>query len=96
MAGSSGNDGEQRYAPGYEAWIRDLFRIRNAERFARHLLVHLRPGMRVLDGSCGPGTIKMGLASRVAPGDVLGIDCDGKQVAAATTTAQQAGVPNVI
>ena len=95
MAGSSGSDGEQRYAPGYEPGITDLFRFRNAERFSRHLLVHLRPGMRVLDGGCGPGTITVGLASHVAPGDVLGIDRDVKQIAAATTAAQQAGVRNV-
>ena len=95
MTALSGSDGGQRYAPGYEPGITDLFRFRNAERFSRHLLVHLRPGMRVLDGGCGPGTITMGLASRVVPGDVLGIDRDVKQVAAATTTAQQAGVLNL-
>jgi SAM-dependent methyltransferase len=51
--------------------------------------------MRVVDGGCGPGTITVGLASRVAPGDVLGIDRDEKQVSAAVATAQQADVPNV-
>jgi len=95
MTTSSDTGKEQQYAPGYEEGITDLFRFRNAERFSRHLLVHLRPGMRVLDGGCGPGTITVGLASRVAPGDVLGIDRDEKQVAAATTMAQQAGVLNV-
>src|SRR5512139_144908 len=92
---SSGSGGEQGYAPGYEPGITDLFRFRSAERFARHLLPHLRPGMRVLDCGCGPGTITVGLASRVAPGEVLGIDRDAKQFAAAITAAQQAGVPNV-
>ena len=95
MTTSSDTGKEQQYAPGYEEGITDLFRFRNAERFSRHLLVHLRPGMRVLDGGCGPGTITVGLASRVAPGDVLGIDRDEKQVAAATTMAQQTGVLNV-
>jgi hypothetical protein len=60
-------DEQQRYAPGYEPGFTDLFRFRSAERFARHLLPHLRPGLSVLDGGCGPGTITVGLASRVSP-----------------------------
>jgi SAM-dependent methyltransferase len=95
VTASSGIDTEQGYAPGYEPGITDLFRFRSAERFARHLLPHLRPGMRVLDGGSGPGTITVGLGRRVAPGEVLGIDRDANQIAAATTAAQQAGVPNV-
>ena len=51
--------------------------------------------MGVLDCGCGPGTITIGLALRVTPGEVLGIDRDARQVAAATTAAQEAAVPNV-
>ncbi len=90
-----GSRKEQSYAPGYEPGITDLFRFRSAERFARHLLPHLHPGMRVLDCGCGPGTITVGLALRVAPGHVLGIDSDAKQIAVATTAGQEAAVSNV-
>jgi cyclopropane-fatty-acyl-phospholipid synthase len=34
----------------------------------------LRPGMRLLDVGCGPGSITAGLARRVAPGEAIGID----------------------
>jgi hypothetical protein len=51
--------------------------------------------MHVLDGGCGPGTITVGLASLVAPGEVLGVDRDEKQIAVAMATAQKAGVTNV-
>ena len=34
----------------------------------------LRPGMRLLDVGCGPGSITAGLAKRVAPGETIGID----------------------
>ena len=49
-------------------------RWRTAENSARYLLPHLRPGLDLLDLGCGPGTITLDLARRVAPGRVLGID----------------------
>jgi SAM-dependent methyltransferase len=51
--------------------------------------------MGVLDGGCGPGTITVGLASRIFPGEILGVDRDEKQVVVATSTAQKAGLTNV-
>ena len=33
-----------------------------------------RPGMRVLDVGCGPGSLTADLARRVAPGAVIGVD----------------------
>jgi len=38
-------------------------------------LVEARPGMRILDLACGPGTLTRLLARRVAPaGEVVGVD----------------------
>ncbi|MBB0247358.1 methyltransferase domain-containing protein, partial [Streptomyces alkaliphilus] len=49
-------------------------RWRTAGNSAAYLLPHLRPGMTLLDVGCGPGTITLDLAERVAPGTVVGID----------------------
>ena len=55
-------------------------RWRTAENSAGYLLAHLRPGLDVLDLGCGPGTITVDLAARVAPGRVLGIDTSAEVV----------------
>ena len=62
--------------------------LRNtAEASAAHLLPHLRPGLRVLDFGCGPGTITVGLARAVAPGEVHGVDMEASQVEMARSVA---------
>jgi SAM-dependent methyltransferase len=58
-------------------------------------LTHLRPGMRVLDCGCGPGSITVGLAEHVAPGEVIGIDIDPAHIALAQSRARDAGLSNV-
>jgi SAM-dependent methyltransferase len=47
---------------------------RTVENSAAYLQEVLRAGLDVLDVGCGPGTITVGLAARVAPGKVVGID----------------------
>jgi SAM-dependent methyltransferase len=49
----------------------------------------------VLDIGCGPGTITVDLARRVAPGEVLGIDLAAEVVAQAEAHGREAGVTNV-
>jgi SAM-dependent methyltransferase len=62
----------------YTTAMRERHRPAHAQRTAQtqaaFLLPHLRPGMRLLDLGCGPGTITAGLAERVAPGLTVGVD----------------------
>jgi len=68
---------------------------RTAEEAAAFLLPELKPGMRVLDVGCGPGSITRGLAARVAPGEVIGIDLSEATLASAASDAAERGVGNV-
>lgn len=86
----------ERYTLGYsDAAMRFLLR-RTLETHGAFFLPHLRPGLRVLDCGCGPGSITLGIASRVAPGSVDAIDMDGSQIALAQQRAGDAKLGNVI
>jgi ubiquinone/menaquinone biosynthesis C-methylase UbiE len=83
------------YTHGHHESVLRSHRWRTAENSAAYLLPHLRPGMRVLDVGCGPGTITLDLARRVAPGSVVGIDPAADVVEAAARDAADEGVENV-
>ena len=69
------------------AYIRAI-RSLTAQSNAAYLLPYLRPGQRALDFGCGPGTISVGLAEAVAPGEFHGIDMEESQIALARSLAQ--------
>ena len=85
---------EQRAHGVTPALNRDYAR-RTAERQAAFALQYLQSGMRLLDVGCGPGTITVGLADAVAPGDVVGIDHDAVHIEMARALATTAGLANV-
>ena len=62
------------YTHGHHASVLRSHEWRTVENSAGYLLDRLRPGQRLLDVGCGPGTITCDLAARVAPGPVLGLD----------------------
>jgi ubiquinone/menaquinone biosynthesis C-methylase UbiE len=68
---------------------------RTAEEAAAFLLPDLRPGMRLLDVGCGPGSITRGLAERLAPGQVIGLDLSRETLAAAREEAAARGLGNL-
>lgn len=77
---------DDTYTHGHQPSVLRSHSWRTAENSAAYLLPHLRPGLRVLDVGCGPGTITVDLAERVAPGEVLGVDRSEAVVALATQT----------
>jgi ubiquinone/menaquinone biosynthesis C-methylase UbiE len=82
------------YTHGHHASVLRSHTWRTAENSAAHLLPHLRPGLRLLDLGCGPGTITLDLAERVAPGEVLGIDASAEVIATAEAARAERGIPN--
>ena len=75
------------YSMGYSAVILETQLRATAETSAAHLLPYLRSGHRVLDFGCGPGTISVGLAKAVEPGEMHGVDMDESQIERAMSVA---------
>ena len=82
------------YTMGYSDEFRQLLDRRSAETHAAYLLPRLEPGMRVLDFGCGPGTITVGLAKLVEPGEVHGLDMEESQIEIARAAAADGGHDN--
>jgi ubiquinone/menaquinone biosynthesis C-methylase UbiE len=86
---------ENHRAHGVTPGLRGDYATRTSERQAAFVLPHLRPGMKLLDVGCGPGTITAGLAALVSPGEVTGIDHDAAHVKEATAPALRRALGNV-
>jgi SAM-dependent methyltransferase len=84
-----------QYTHGHHESVLRSHLTRTAENSAAYLLPRLRPGVDVLDVGCGPGTITVDLAARVAPGRVLGIDNAAEVLDTTRAVARERGVENV-
>ena len=76
------------YTMGFSEEMLESLRRFTAETHAAHLLPYLRPGLRLLDFGCGPGTISVGLAKAVHPGEFHGVDMEESQVDLASEVAR--------
>ena len=86
--------GQSSYTMGYGEDFTQLLDRRSAQTNAARLLPHLKPGQRLLDFGCGPGTISMGLAKAVEPGEFHGVDMEESQIAIARSAAKGGGHDN--
>ena len=73
---ANSSERKERYTLGYSPQTIQQFQRRTAAKEAGFLLPHLSAGMRLLDCGCGPGSITVGLAETVAPGQVVGVDIE--------------------
>nr|OQO25538.1 hypothetical protein B0A51_06576 [Rachicladosporium sp. CCFEE 5018] len=71
-----------------------ILQARTAAKQAAHILPHLKPSMTILDVSCGPGTISLGLAEAVPNGKVIGIDLNPASIKHAQELAIESGSTN--
>jgi SAM-dependent methyltransferase len=65
---------QETYTHGHAESVLRSHATRTVDNSAAYLAGHLRAGQTVLDVGCGPGTITVDLARRVAPGRVVGIE----------------------
>ena len=92
----SASSGTPDYTMGFSEAILESMRRYTAETGAAYLLPHLRPGLRILDFGCGPGTLSVGLAKAVAPGELHGVDMEESQIELARAVAASRQQENAV
>ena len=86
---------QDQYTHGHHESVLRSHRWRTAENSAGYLLPALVPGQRLLDVGCGPGSITIDLAARVAPGEVVGLDRSERVIEIARDAARRAGAGEI-
>ncbi|MCU1429917.1 MAG: hypothetical protein JWL83_3917 [Actinomycetia bacterium] len=82
------------YTHGHHASVLRSHTWRTVENSAAYLLPSLTAGRDLLDVGCGPGTITLDFAARLAPGRVVGIDRSAAVVADAEAARRDRHVEN--
>lgn len=84
----------EQYTMGYGPAATAIMAMRSAQSHAGFFLPHLKSGMSLLDCGCGPGTITLGLAELIAPGEAVGTEIEDSQVALARKHAAERNIAN--
>jgi ubiquinone/menaquinone biosynthesis C-methylase UbiE len=84
----------EQYTMGYGPAATAMMAVRTAQSHAAFFLPNLKRGMTVLDCGCGPGTITIGFAELVAPGQVVGTEIEDSHVSLARENAAKRNVSN--
>src|SRR5690606_23667239 len=83
------------YTQGHDASRLKAHSWRTAEKCAKYLIPHVRPGMSVLDIGCGPGSITADFAELGPEGRVVGIEISEEPLKMAREIADRRGFKNI-
>lgn len=83
------------YTPGHSQNATDFMAKRSVKSHGAFFVPQLAAGLSVLDCGCGPGSITLGIAGLVSPGQVVGVDFGSSQIDRARAAAHRAGIANV-
>jgi len=75
----------ERYTHGHHESVLKSHTWRTIDNSAAYLAPLLEPGHSLLDVGCGPGTITVEFADRLAPGRVVGLDAAAEVIARASS-----------
>ncbi|KAL3474302.1 S-adenosyl-L-methionine-dependent methyltransferase [Aspergillus californicus] len=68
---------------------------RTAQNSAPYLTPHIKPGMKILDIGCGPGSITVDFATLVPDGHVTGLEYSADPLPGARELAASKGITNI-
>lgn len=96
VAEAGPSSAQETYAHGYgSALTLKLHASRTVNKQAGWFLPYLQPGMTLLDCGCATGSITVGLAKVVEPGQVTGVDISEIEIKRARERADDAEISNI-
>ena len=93
---SSLSSAQETYAHSYDSALTlKLHASRTVDKQAGWFLPYLQPGMMLLDCGCATGSITIGFAKVIAPGQVTGVDISEIEIERARERAAEAEITNI-